>query len=271
LSSINGLLKGVLKMKRQYFFYVSLGVLWLALLAACGQVPISEPEPAQPASAEVMAPETGATTGSASPGVKDEPGALAWPPRPTQFDKVENIGVSPDANALAEYHQSERDFTSIVPSPIEEDALDAYHQSEWGRTLSTALPIAKHETDADQDIGLMEFSTEVNEVGKQRHDREYGLAAFSTVPTEVKEADRLRAIDEAGLAQYHESEWGFVPNKADAEPGALEALPNIDPADRKFFNPGYGAQTINAKQSEAVLPPAENEMGEWSAVWFLLK
>jgi hypothetical protein len=51
-------MKGVLKMKGQHFFYVGLGVLLLALLVACGQVPIAEPEPGQPAPAEVVAAQT---------------------------------------------------------------------------------------------------------------------------------------------------------------------------------------------------------------------
>jgi hypothetical protein len=291
-------LKGVLKMKGQQFFYLGLGVLLLALLGACGQVPIAEPQTGQPAPAEVM----------------------AWPPRPAQFHIVENVGVSPDENALAEYHQSERDFTSIVTSRIEENALAVYHQSEWGRTPRPILPIVENKAIADQDIGLMEFFTILNRTGLQRHDREYGLAAFSTVPTEVKQADALRAINEAGLARYHESEWGFAPHQTDADrdlglmeffaapyetsrqhgradklealsaidpadrkffnsgygarlvmPREAEALPNIDPADRKFFAPGYGVQTISANGSEAVLPPIENKVGEWSATWFLLK
>jgi hypothetical protein len=32
-------------------------------------------------------------------------------------------------------------------------------------------------------------------------------------------------------------------------PGEADPFPTIDPADRKFFNPGYGAQTPNAKRS----------------------
>jgi hypothetical protein len=34
---------------------------------------------------------------------------------------------------------------------------------------------------------------------------------------------------------------------------SIEVLPNIDPADRKFFNPGYGAQTVMSTEAE-VLP-----------------
>jgi hypothetical protein len=221
---------------------------------------------------------------------------------------------------LAKYHQSEWGRIPNATLPAGENNLAAYHQSEWGRTSSTVLPIAKNETNADQDIGLMEFSTNVTEVGVQRHDREYGLAAFSTIPPEVKEADAPRASNEAGLARYHESEWGFAPNKANADwdiglmeffaapnetsrqhigADTPEALPNIDPADRKFFNPGYGvrpgvseeaevlatidpadrkffspgygAQTTSANRSEVILPAIENKMGEWGAIWFLLK
>jgi hypothetical protein len=257
-------------MKVQYFLKMGLGMFLLALLVACGQAPLAEPEKDQPASAEVM----------------------AWPPRPPQFHGAENAEVSPNENALTEYYQSERDFTSIVTARTEENALDAYHQSEWGRAPNPTLPIIENKVNADQDIGLLEFSTGLTEVGVQRHDREYGLAAFSSIPPEVKEADPPRASNEAGLARYHESEWGFVPNKADAdrdiglmeffaipndtsrqhtEPGALDTLPNIDPADRKFFNPGYGAQTTGAKQSEAIPSSIGNEIGKWSAVWFLLK
>ncbi|MBI1882363.1 MAG: hypothetical protein HYR94_29675 [Chloroflexi bacterium] len=51
-------------MKGYHFFHVGLGVLLLALLVAWGQVPIAEPEPGQPAPAEVVAAQTEATTGS---------------------------------------------------------------------------------------------------------------------------------------------------------------------------------------------------------------
>ena len=47
-----------------------------------------------------------------------------------------------------------------------------------------------------------------------------------------------------------------APSQAEANgQHSIEALPNIDPADRKFFSPGYGAQTISARGSEAILPP----------------
>ena len=151
-------------------------------------------------------------------GAKDGANSLTWPPRPTQFQIPENAGVSLDENALAEYHQSERDFTPIVPSrieenaldayhqsewgltpsavlPIEQDALAAYHQSEWGRTLSTVLPSAKNETDADQDLGLMDFSPVGNEVGMQQQDQEYGLAAFSHIP-------EIDADQDMGLMEF---------------------------------------------------------------------
>lgn len=67
----------------------------------------------------------------------------------------------------------------------------------------------------------------------------------------------LGAVENA-LAVYHQSEWGRSPNTV----LGVEAPSKIDPADRKFFNPGYGNQTTNANGSEAILPSIENEMGE---------
>ncbi|HXV98267.1 MAG TPA: hypothetical protein VEC93_07580 [Anaerolineae bacterium] len=353
---------------------ISLVALLLVALTACMQVvPASEPvaavAPAQaeaseqhsietlpnidPADRKFFSPGYGAISDISkeaevlpAAGVESHP--LAWPPRPTQLYSAENVGVSLDENALAIYHQSEWGRTPSTVVPMAEDPLAKYHQSEWGRALRPILPIVEDKANADQDIGLMEVFTLVSEAGLPRHDREYGLAAFSTVPAEVTEADPLRAVNETGLARYHESEWGFAPNKADADgdmglmeffaapnetnrertdPGALETLPNIDPADRKFFNPGYGAQadmpgeaealpaidpadrkffnpsygatsgvseeaevlptvdpadrkfinfgygaqTTGAKPSEAIPASIDNEMGEWSAIWFLLK
>jgi hypothetical protein len=127
-------------------------------------------------------------------GAENGSSTLAWPPRPTQFHIAENAVMPIAEDALAEYHQSEWDR---APSTVllADDALAAYHQSEWGRSLSTVLPIAKNEVNDDRDIGLMEFFTVVNEAGLQRHDREYGLAAFST----VSEAD---ADQDIGLMEF---------------------------------------------------------------------
>jgi hypothetical protein len=58
-------------------------------------------------------------------GVKPGVGSLAWPPRPAQFKPIEE--------------------SAVIPA----DALVVYHQSEWG--------LALNKTDADGDIGLMEF------------------------------------------------------------------------------------------------------------------
>jgi hypothetical protein len=115
---------------------------------------------------------------------------------------------------LAEYHQSERDFTSIVTPPIEESALDAYHQSEWDRAPSTALPIFANKADADRDIGLMEFFALPNEASKMH-----------------------------------------------TELGTLEAFHNIDPADRKFFSPGYGAQIVTPNKANplSTIDPADRK------------
>jgi hypothetical protein len=69
------------------------------------------------------------------------------------------------------------------------------------------------------------------------------------------------------LTAYHQSEW----NRTSNIDLSIEDFPTIDPADRKFFNPGYGTQTTSAKQSEAILPTIENEFGEQTPIWFLLK
>jgi hypothetical protein len=332
----------LVKQKFNWLLAIGIFIVGLGLGAFATTLPIAKIELGEqnavgpivrdfPAHPDLAEPEMGATEVEAARSndlvdfyrVKDGPGALAWPPRPMQFHIAEKAGVRLDENALAEYHQSEwgripngvlraenalakyhQSERELVPMvtlhPIDENALDAYHQSEWGLTPSAVLPI--------------------EEGALAKHDREYGLAAFSTVPTEVKEADAPRAIAEPGLARYHESEWGFVPNKANAdrdiglmeffatpnetsrqhtEPGTLEALPNIDPADRKFFspgygaisngskevevlptidpadrkffNPGYGAQMTSTKQSEAILLTIESEFGKQIPIWFLLK
>jgi hypothetical protein len=291
----------IVKQKFNWLLAIGIFILGLGLGAFATTLPIAKTEISEqnaagsivrdfPARPDLAEPEPGAIEAEAArgnslvDGVKDGPSPLAWPPRPTQFHIAENAGVSLNENALAEYHQSERDFTPIVTSRIEENALDAYHQSEWGltpsavlpieadaltayhqsewdRTLSPGLPIAKNETDAEQDLGLMDFSSGVNEAGRQRHDREFGLAAFSNLP----ESD---AAQDIGLMEFF-----TIPDETSRQrtERAIEALPTIDPADRKFFNPGYGAQRTSATQSEAVLSLIENEMGKQSAIWFLLK
>ncbi|MBI1877297.1 MAG: hypothetical protein HYR94_03530 [Chloroflexi bacterium] len=45
------------------------------------------------------------------------------------------------------------------------------------------------------------------------------------------------SIEEQALAIYHQSEWDRTPNTG----LSVEELRKIDPADRKFFTPGYGA------------------------------
>jgi hypothetical protein len=52
---------------------------------------------------------------------------------------------------------------------------------------------------------------------------------------------------------------------------SIERLRNIDPADWKFFSPGYRAQTISINGSKANLPTIENELGNQIPIWFLLK
>ena len=81
-----------------------------------------------------------------------------------------------------------------------------------------------------------------------------------------KEAEVLPTIDPVDR-KFFSPDYGAMSGVSKE----AEVLPNIDPADRKFFSPGYGAQTTSAKRSEAILPTIENKMGEWSAIWFLLK
>jgi hypothetical protein len=214
-----------------------------------------------PADRKFFSPGYGAIS-EGLPTAATEPQLLAWPPRPTQFRMANNAVTSPNEPALAAYHQSEWGRIPNATLPVGENTWAAYHQSEWGRPLNTVLPIAKHETDADQDLGLMEFSPGVNEAGMHRHAREYGPAAFSHLP-------EIDADQDVGLMEFFP-----VPDETSrqhTEPVTFEALPNIDPADRKFFSPGYGAPTTSAKRSEAVLSPMENKIGTWSAIWFLLK
>jgi hypothetical protein len=146
---------------------------------------------------------------------------------------------------------------------LDDTALAAYHQSEWGRALNTVSPIAENKTDADQDIGLMEFSSGVNEASGQRRDREYGLAAFSNLP-------ESNAHQDIGLMEFF-----TVPDETSqqpTEPGTLEALPNIDLADRKFFSPGYGAISGVSKEAEGLptIDPADRKFFQRSII-FLLK
>jgi hypothetical protein len=91
---------------------------------------------------------------------------------------------------------------------------------------------------------VMDFSPVGNEAGMQRHDREYGLAGFSHIP-------EIDADQDIGLMEFF-----TVPDETSwqrSKPGTLEALPNIDPADRKFFSPDYGAMSGVSKEAE-VLP-----------------
>lgn len=62
--------------------------------------------------------------------IPNESHTLAWPPRPTQFHPVENVGTR-----------------------LDEIALSTYHQSEWGHKPQAV------EAKTDGDIGLMEFPT----------------------------------------------------------------------------------------------------------------
>jgi hypothetical protein len=56
-------------------------------------------------------------------------------------------------------------------------------------------------------------------------------------------------VEESALTVYHQSEWGRSPNPV----SGVEALSKIDPADRKFFSPGYGAQATSDDEAEAIL------------------
>jgi hypothetical protein len=108
-------------------------------------------------------------------------------------------------------------------------------------------------------------------------DRKFFSPGYGAIPGVSKEAEVLPTIDPADrkfftpgygvnaggndLSTYHQSEWGRAPNTGldvaenalavyhqsewDRTPNTvlgIEALSKIDPADRKFFNPGYGVQ-----------------------------
>lgn len=54
---------------------------------------------------------------------------------------------------------------------------------------------------------------------------------------------------------------------------SLEILRALDPADRKFFTPGYGTQVVRSEQV-AVLPtvdPADRKFFSQGYIWFSLK
>ena len=56
--------------------------------------------------------------------------------------------------------------------------------------------------------------------------------------------EALRNMDPADR-KFFTTGYGAMPGGSKE----AEVLPTIDPADRKFFNPGYGAQTTKAKRS----------------------
>jgi hypothetical protein len=45
-----------------------------------------------------------------------------------------------------------------------------------------------------------------------------------------------------------------------SEQPSIEVLPNIDPADRKFFSPGYGAQTVMSTEAQVLLTVLKDEV-----------
>jgi hypothetical protein len=83
-------------------------------------------------------------------------------------------------------------------------------------------------------------------------------------------------VEENALAVYHQSEWGRVSGPAtpaaghiqhDREYGLARFLPGntggqrtIDPADRKFFTPGYGTQIVMPGEVRVLPAVARDEV-----------
>jgi hypothetical protein len=101
-------------------------------------------------------------------------------------------------------------------------------------------------------------------------DRKFFNPGYGAIPGVSKEVEVLSTIDPADR-KFFSPGYGAVSGAAKE----VEVVPTVDPdADiglLEFFSPGYGAQTTSANGSEAILLPVENKMGEWSAIWFLLK
>jgi hypothetical protein len=92
---------------------------------------------------------------------------------------------------------------------LAETALAAYHQSEREYTSNAILPTMGHEVAADADIGLMEFSPVT-------HDT---TLAWPPRPTQfIPVQTTVAPLTEAGLAEYHQSEWGHISQAAPANP-----------------------------------------------------
>lgn len=109
-------------------------------------------------------------------------------------------------DALTVYRQSERTLVPYTSLHLNEEGLAQYHQSEWGNRADMSVSIT------------------ANEINTRQHDREYGLAAFGVTGTETRilawppRPTLFYPVEaEAGLAVYHQSEWGLALNKAEAD------------------------------------------------------
>jgi acetyl esterase/lipase len=126
----NGLLKGILKMKGQHFFYVGLGVLLLALLGACAQSPIAEPEPDQLAPVEVVAPQT---------------------------EEKPLRGEAEAATGSAFYAANPELLKAHPPTLVEAMPESIFLATNPELMIARRYVAVESEVDPDQDIGLLEF------------------------------------------------------------------------------------------------------------------
>lgn len=122
-------------MKGQHFFYVGLGVLLLALLVACGQVPIAEPETGQqPAPVvEVVVPQT---EEQLLPGDTEATSGSAF------------YAANPELMIASRYP------TSVEEKPVTDSAFLANNPELMIARRYIAL---ENKVDPDSDIGLLEF------------------------------------------------------------------------------------------------------------------
>lgn len=186
-----------------------------------GQPSIEALRNIDPADRKFFTPGYGAQRGMSSetevlPTAGVEPHTLAWPPRPTQF-MADNAVTSLDETAIDPADR--KFFTPGYGVNTGGNDLTAYHQSEWDRTPNTGLGV-----------------------------EENALAAYHQSEQDRTPNAELGAVENA-LTEYHQSEWG----RTQSPVLGTEALSKIDPADQKFFNPGYGAQTISDNGVEAIL------------------
>jgi hypothetical protein len=174
--------------------------------------------------------------------IKTQPRTLAWPPRPTQFHPAENVVMSIDENALAVYHQSERELVPIVtrhdreyglarfdipenetrplawpPRPtqfhpaenvmmsLDENALAAYHQSEWGRTPPTSLPLPDENAYHRSEWDRTPYPTSRLEALRLEAK---ALKVYHQSEWERTPPTTLPLLDEDAFTKYHQSEWG---------------------------------------------------------------